>query len=317
MIKTIAQSQIKPLMFKIALAFTAHDLAEQFSRYHSHPNKARQVYLNTLAVFAVNKYLNSLGWVTSLVTSDSWNPVLQALMDVADLDVLECGKLECRFILPEADTLTIPPEVWSERIGYIAVRLTNSLQQATLLGFVTEVNKTEIPLTELKSIAELSSYLQEQKDSPLSNQPVHLSQWLEGIFPAGWQKVDELLPSSSAVCFRSAQQLRINQATNVGSKISRVKLLELDSVQIALILTLMPSPQEEIEISVKFCPTSSLTHLPEGLQLTILDDMNNPVMQAQAKNTETIEFRFTGKPQEYFSIKTSLNNCTKIENFII
>ena len=40
-------------------------------------------------------------------------------------------------------------------------------------------------------------------------------------------------------------------------------------------------------------------------------------MQAQAQKTESIEFRFSGDVGEYFSIKASLNNFSRVEKLVI
>ena len=127
---------IEPWIFTVPLALEAHSRAEQFRRYQSNPDKAKQVYLNTLAVYAVNMYLQCRGFETDLETSDSWNPAMQMLLDTADLVVKNRGRLECRPVLPNAEVVCTPAEVWSERIGYVAVRLSESLREATLLGFV-------------------------------------------------------------------------------------------------------------------------------------------------------------------------------------
>ena len=58
--------------------------AEKFRCYQARSDKGKQVYLNTLAVSAVNRYLHFLGWATNLKASDSHNPVLQTMMDTAD-----------------------------------------------------------------------------------------------------------------------------------------------------------------------------------------------------------------------------------------
>ncbi|WP_414582277.1 DUF1822 family protein [Scytonema sp. PCC 10023] len=85
---------IEPLTFTVTLTLSAHSKAKQFARHQSNPQKAKQVYNNTLAVSAVNFYLQCLGFETDLEKSDSWNPAMQSLMDVADLEVKALGKLE-------------------------------------------------------------------------------------------------------------------------------------------------------------------------------------------------------------------------------
>ena len=52
---------------------------------------------------------------------------MQSLTDIAGLVVKDCGKLECHPVLPNSDFCYIPAEVWSDRIGYIAVQFDQDL----------------------------------------------------------------------------------------------------------------------------------------------------------------------------------------------
>ena len=146
---------IETLTKTVPLAFSAHSIAQQFYSHQSNHCKAKQVYLNTLAVYAVNVYLQHLGFETDLSESASWDPLMQTLMDVADLEVKNYGKLECRPVLLGKEVVYFPAEVWSERIGYIAVQLNESLKEATLLGFAEKVDKSELPLSQLRSLEDL------------------------------------------------------------------------------------------------------------------------------------------------------------------
>jgi hypothetical protein len=311
---------------KVSLSLTAHTQAKKFSCHQFTPAKAKQVYLNTLAIYAVHNYLNYLGWKTSLETSDSWNPLLQTLMNVADLDLPEYGKLECRFVLPDANWVEIPAEVRTNRIAYVIVQLEKSLKQSILLGFVSTVKSSRLALTQLQPIEHLSHYLSKQKQV---SQLVKLSRWLEGIVETGWQRAGELSTPTIATAFRSFEQLQKQQKTLL-SGVSRFKILELNTpfaqddlnhrtekVSIALILNLSFKSSNQIDISVKVYPVNHHTHLPEGLEITVLDREEIPVMQAQANKTETIEFCFSGEEGEYFSIKASLNDCHSVETFVI
>src|SRR4028119_1342757 len=98
------------LTFTVPLTLEAHRIAQQFHKHQSNPKKAKQVYLNTLAVYAVNFYLNCLGIETAHSASDSWNPAMRTLANIADLEVRDLGKLECRPVLPEAKICDVPPE---------------------------------------------------------------------------------------------------------------------------------------------------------------------------------------------------------------
>ena len=80
--------------FTMPLNSTVHQLALEFYKQHICAPKAKQVYLNTLAVYAVKTYLGYFGIETDLQGSDSQNIVLQMLSDCADLNVKGWGKLE-------------------------------------------------------------------------------------------------------------------------------------------------------------------------------------------------------------------------------
>jgi len=122
-------------MFTVPLTSKAYKLAKSFQSQYENPAKATQVYLNTLAVYAVDTYCQCLSIETDLEACESLNPVMQSLMNIADLEIEGIGKLECRPVLPEDEDCYIPAETWSNRIGYIAVEINDLSREATLLGF--------------------------------------------------------------------------------------------------------------------------------------------------------------------------------------
>jgi len=131
-------------MFTVPLTSKAYKLAKSFQSQYENPVKAQQVYLNTLAVYAVDSYCQCLGIETDLEASESLNSVLQPLMNIADLEIEGIGKLECRPVLPEDKFCDIPAETWENRIGYIAVEINDSSREATLLGFYPPINALEM-----------------------------------------------------------------------------------------------------------------------------------------------------------------------------
>jgi hypothetical protein len=146
------------ITFPVPLSFSAHARAEELRRQQSNPQIAKQVYLNTLAVYAVDFYLRCLGVETAIEESDSQNPLCLKFMNVADLQVKLVGKLECRPVLPDVTDLEIPAEVRANRVGYLAVQFDRSLKQAQILGFTTTAT---MPLVQLQSIDALPAYLQQ------------------------------------------------------------------------------------------------------------------------------------------------------------
>lgn len=308
---------IEPLTFTVSLALEAHAKAEQFCRRQSNPRKAKQVYLNTLAVYAVNFYLQCQGLETDLTQSDSWNPLMQTLLDVADLQVKNRGKLECRPVLPGSQVCHVPPEVGSERIGYVAVQLSESLREATLLGFVPAVATKELPLSQMRSLEDLREHIN-QLGQP---QPVvQLSQWLHNIIDAGWETVEALLvPQELAFGFRSSHRMKTSSLANPADGVKRGKLLDLERAgeQVALFVKLKATESSEMDISVEVYPTGGQTSLPQDLQLMVLDEEGEAVMQAQARSTENIQLEFSGETGERFGIRVELGGVSITESFLI
>ncbi len=187
----------------VVLSLEAHSLAQKYSKQHQRPEKAKQVYLNTLAVYGVNFYFQVLGVETDYDKSNSSNLLTQRFIDVADLYVKDLGKFECRPVLPNAKVLEVPPEAWDDRIGYIAVQLDQSLREAKLIGFTPKVvdKKGIIPLNELHSLEEFPEYLSQKRQQSTqvvaqqaSPQFVNLERWLErasNAFQYGWQAIEE------------------------------------------------------------------------------------------------------------------------------
>jgi hypothetical protein len=297
--------EIEAWTFTVPLALEAHAQAEQFRRSQPNPHKAKQVYLNTLAVYAVNTYLQCRGFETDLDKSASYDPVMQMLMDTADLVVKNRGKLECRPVLPDAEVVCVPAEVWEERIGYVAVQMHESLREATLLGFVKKVARSELPLSQLRSLEELPRYL--NKINPL----VNLSQWFENVFDASWQAVEAVVstePTELAFRFRSSPYVR------------RGKLIELGTPgqSVTVIIAITQESEQEMDISVEAQPPKGQTYLPSNLQLMVLDEDGEAVIDTHTRSqNKTIQLEFGGEPKDRFSVKVALGDVSLTENFVI
>lgn len=156
-------------MFTVPLSLDAHHYAQVLRQHQVSPRKARQVYLNTLAVLAVNAYLQGLGVATNWEASDSADPTMASMLDVADLVVQDLGKIECRPILPEDYAIHIPVEVWADRVAFVAVELDHSLKIATLLGFIESVGAEDVTRDQLHPLGDLLRSLDEQQSTPCSN----------------------------------------------------------------------------------------------------------------------------------------------------
>lgn len=179
----------------IAIPITKSDRhkAQEFAQQQLTPEKAEQIYRNTLAVLVTRYYLEMLDIPSSLEASYSWNPIGRLSADVADLYIPEVkGHLECRPIRKEDSKCFIPEEVQSDRIGYVAVQLDENYREGTVLGFVPKVSVTELPLSYLQPLDALIDRL---ADGTLTIQKIetNLSQWLKGIFEPSWEPGEEIL----------------------------------------------------------------------------------------------------------------------------
>ena len=302
-------SMAENLTFTVPLSFEAHGIAEALRQQQPTPTKAKQVYLNTLAVYAVDFYLRCMGVETDWAASDSRNPALVRSLDVADLQVKQVGRLECRPVLPEAEVCTIPTEVQSDRMGYVAVRLDQTLKQATLLGFTQTVAQA-IPLNQLQSLATLLAHCHQQRRPEVIN----LRNWFAGTIAVGWLTLDSLFdrnPMELATGFRnSTLGITRGQQINLG--------MEVAEQPVALVVTLPPEATAEIDIRVRVYPMGDRLHLPPGLKLLVLDAVDQIVLDTIAREADNwIQLEFSAVLGERFTVTIALGEASFSQAFII
>ena len=305
------------LTFTMPLTLKAHHIANQFRQQQRNINKGKQVYLNTLAVQTVSLYLGWMGIETDIEKSDSWNPITQTLADTADLVIKGKGKLECRPVLPGEQTCQVPLEVFSDRIGYVAVQFNQELTEATLLGFTSSVTVPEFPLEKLQPLDDLLEYLESDEQDELAQTPVKLGQWLRGIFETGWQVTETVLAPSFrttlAFSFRDSRRqkgARRGKLLNLG--------MEKAGKSLVLIVGFEAIEQDKFQVLVDIYPIKDQTYLPQNLLLMVLDETGKAVMQAETRNTNNnIQLDFKGNSGERFSIKVVLGDTSITEAFII
>ncbi len=324
--------------FSVSLTLAAHDQAQRFSRKHAKPAKARQVYLNTLAVHSVSFYLDCLGIDTDLPRSQSWNPIQQALLDTAALQVKQCGLLECRPVLSGATTVYVPAETHQNRIGYVAIQLDSDLKEATLLGFLPAATAEQVSLDQLHPLEKLVDHL-EACAAPLQADVQHaislpspptasegiqtasattqLSLWLQDLATVGWQTVNSaLIVQQPNLGFRGEQPPAADTPPIV-QRSKQISLLGPERPPIQLVVGLSPVSDSEIEIWVQINSANEQQSLPPYLHLFVLDSLGASVMQAETRNIEAIRLRFTGLVGEQFSLKITFDSTSIVESFMI
>jgi hypothetical protein len=238
-------------------------------------------------------------------------------MNVADLQVESIGKLECRPVLPGADILEIPAEVRAGRVGYLAVQFDQSLKQAHIIGFTSTAAAT-MPLDQLQSIDALPAYLQQLRLQNAAASKcvdrINLRQWINNCFEESWQELQAIFSSNQPrLAFRSSD--------NAARRVERGRLIQLTTPQktvaVLLVIELNSFSDQDTNIRLAVLSTSDHSYLPADLQVKILDARQTAVMQAIAGPTNpNIEFDFSAKLNEQFSVEMRLGEILFSENFV-
>ena len=136
-------------------------------------SKAKQVYLNTLAVYVGKDYLVSLDFEACLDDKALLSIFFRMNKDVADVIIPGLGTIEFRYVLPGETSFSIPNPDKKEVIAYVAVAFDDSLDFGDMLGFVTPKDLLEsnvdmsVSLDNLQPIERLLSYLSDLETNNL------------------------------------------------------------------------------------------------------------------------------------------------------
>ncbi|MDB9315566.1 DUF1822 family protein [Spirulina sp. CS-785/01] len=291
-----------PEHFHLSIPLKAHQLAQDFYGLQHNPQKAQQVYLNTLAVYGVNCYLNQLGIETELTEAESWNPIMQTLADVADLPIKNWGSLECRPVLPGAKQCKFPPEVWGTRRGYVAVQLNSDLTEGYVLGFLPYVDKEEISLMQFQPAKHLIYYLH---DANL----VLLGNWFDEEIEAGWEDVTNVLSPH--------QQKFALPRRKTGVKRGKYLRCERSNTEIILCVGIDPIEKNSFEIEVEVYPMGTHMSLSEGFKVTVCDEEGVVLGSAIAKRHTALRLHFTSQLSQRFKVTLTLGEECIQEFFYI
>lgn len=314
---------IENIAILLPLTSQNREIAHNFAAQQATPQKAEQVLYNTLAVMAVQSYLEMLGIPTDLASSDSWNPVMRTYENVADLELVGLGKLECLPLKSSDLSCQVPMEVWSLRLGYVAVRIDDSWKKAELLGFVERVNTEQLAIANLKPIETLIDHLHEVKTANFSPRLVDLGQWLNNVFTAGWSTVESLIDSEQlnpAWGFRSAETEDFDATDRLPQGVRRAKSIDmgiqLGETQVILLVEIAPETDGSIAVALQVHPSRDRTYLPENLCLKVLEPSAEVFMEVQARNRDNfIQLQFSGQPEEHFTVLIKLNDAELTEQF--
>ncbi len=322
------------LAFTIPIDGKMFQIAEKFSQQQQNQQKSRAVYLNTLAILAVDFYCQCVGIKTEASKSHGLDNIMSSLMNTASLFIKDKGLLECRPVLPKEEFCEIPSEVLSERIGYMVVEIDEGNRQARILGFVESVENERLPITKLSSLGDFLIYIHkfpavelvseistnkvdmvEVAVNQISTGIVKLSKWFEGLLDGGWE-AELAIAKDLAI---SQDIFSANETEKRESSAAKFIYLQHSSERVLLILRQTQVSQDEVEIVLRLYPASESIFLLDGIKIALLDESNKsiPQLEKQSKASNWLQLRFKGNVGDKFSFKISLGEDNIIEHFII
>lgn len=304
---------IMPLMEKnltIPLSPTAHQFADRRARWQNSPLQAKTTYLNSLAVYSVQFYLQLLEIPTA--TPLSQTPLEAAFSESSHLEIpQQDGFLDCRPVLPGETHLWLPPESRRECWAYLAVRLNEALTEATLLGWIENPSHDSIPLHYLHP---LESLLDRLPDLATPHPPTRtsLGHWLQGEVDRLWEPLSTLFAGQPALGWRSPTTTPAKQA-----RYGKWVEFKPQGVEVALVVEVMPGTGNDFDIKLELYPALSQDTLPQNLTLEVLDADGLPVMETKARGSSDLQMSFNVEPGEQFAVKLILDDISTTEYFVL
>ena len=147
-----------------------------------------------------------------------------------------------------------------------------------------------------------------------------LGQWLEGIFSAGWESVEDIAVAFVGAERRLAMGLR-SEDNSAEASAKRCKLFDLgmdvEGQSVALLVNVVHAAESKLSVLVQLHPSGEAQYLPAGIVLTLLshDDMKLQEVHARAQDNYIQLKPFKGRPGISFSITISLGEVCLREEF--
>jgi Protein of unknown function (DUF1822) len=272
----------------------------------------RQIYLNSLAVYAADWYLQCLQFETQHDRSEDW--WIQYLSKSAALEIGKIGKIECIPVTENSATVMLSKDLEIDRIGYLFVCFNEALTSAEILGFMPKYSEI-VRLDRLQSTDDLIDYLCDLESQPVVSR-VKLGEWWDGIFNGAWEEIDRLLsPQALVPALRNKSQVQSVKLIDRGQKIKLGSTPESPTV----VLTIKIARIDDInsDIYLQLYPASPDLYLPVGLKFNVFHDDGTVL-----GSFETSEDDFSGevvlddgKDGDRFSIEIEFDGVKKIESY--
>jgi Protein of unknown function (DUF1822) len=309
--------------FTIVLDREAHHWAKKFAAQQTSLAKGRSVYLNTLAVCAVQQYLKFVCQL-QLEPGDAWRPSYQSIMDVADLVIPQLGKIECRSILPGETIMIVPPESIDDRVGYVAVQFNETLDQVELLGFTQHLSAGEILIDQLSPLENLIDLVMTALPSAVTT---NLGEILAGILQNGWESIgslvtDEMHLDKQEIALRNIATTLNHTPYDSIQVFTAGKMIDLKihlgNIALLLLIGLNKEPDGRMKVRVRLYSAGQEMQLPPNLRLTLQDgngQVTGQVQYAQPMNFIQLNY-FRLESGTKFNIQVALADRSLTESFI-
>ena len=294
------------LTFTVPLSGADFKLAQKFSCEQKDADKSKQVFLNTLAVLAVNFYCQCLKVETNLEESIIGHYDRRILMDSADLKIDVLGKLECRPVLPNENICYVPSEVWSDRVGYVVVEIDEEAKKAILFGFVEQIETNELPLAQLPDIDNLLDLLLLAKNK----------QFLERIFAKNWNEDESAKilkdKQESFVCLDNPALPTIDKS--ITSPLYKAKYITLKRRTFILFVRITPTKEGKFQLLVEV-ESDRGEKIPSDLNLKLLSLSDQTLKANPTKGDHYISLEYTLQLGESFQIQVKRAEESHTEQF--
>lgn len=294
------------LTFTVPLSGADFKLAQKFSCEQKDADKSKQVFLNTLAVLAVNFYCQCLKVETNLEESTIGHYNRRILMDSADLKIDVLGKLECRPVLPNENICYVPSEVWSDRVGYVVVEIDEEAKKAILFGFVEQIETNELPLAQLPDIDNLVDLLLLAKNKQL----------LERTFAKNWDNniSKRILDAKQQKFFCLNDPALPTIDKSITSPLYKAKYITLKRRTFILFVRITPTKEGKFQLLVEV-ESDRGEKIPSDLNLKLLSLSDQTLNASQTKRGNYISLNYKLQLGESFQIQVKRAEEIHTEQF--
>lgn len=231
--------------------------------------------------------------------------------------------LDATHLTPDINLLKITASWYDQAQTRSAIAPISSIEPAQSTNLIQRLGnpseqwpQLEVPFSLWAALLDNPTWLTQlanlRQGESLGNSITQLGNWLQGQFDRLWQPAEQVLvPQQIAIPVRSDATATYQAAIN------RVKVIDVGTGQVGLLLNLTPLSDNEARIDLQIHPIGDSIHLPGETELRLLDGTDNEVAQAKATTTETIRLQFRANHNETFKILLTCDEQTITENFTL